>query len=271
MADSRIYSLSNTLSALTADWYLQVDKSGETEAEKLNLSVITDAIAAAIPTAFSNRNYIVNHNFDDWQLGTSFNPTADLFTATTWRALFAYNTGRVLITQSTTTSDSIGFSQKTACTTTEGSLAASTIVGHSNAIHAPEFQDAKFGTANAEDITLTILVRASKTGTYCLSIQNEDKNRSLIKEYTINVADTFEEKTITFAADTSGTWKYDNNEIGIYVNYILASGSNFIATADTWHSSDVKATSNQVNFLDSTSNDFYFEIVKLEKVVRQVL
>ena len=65
------------------------------------------------------------------------------------------------------------------------------------------------------------------------------------------------------SGDQSGTW-FTTNGVGVYVIWNLALGSNFDdGTNGTWGSGDY-GSGNNVNWLDSTSNDFYITGVKLE-------
>ena len=70
---------------------------------------------------------------------------------------------------------------------------------------------------------------------------------------------------MTFTVDTSGTWN-DTNGTGLLIRWILAAGSNKNGgTANEWTSSTSNhTTSNQVNALSSTSNNFKIALVQLE-------
>jgi hypothetical protein len=92
--------------------------------------------------------------------------------------------------------------------------------------------DLGFGTANAKTITLSFWVRSSLTGTFGVCFENNDGNRAYIASYTINVADTFEYKTITIAGDTSGTWN-TTNQRGISVIFDLGYGTTWSAAASS--------------------------------------
>ena len=92
--------------------------------------------------------------------------------------------------------------------------------------------DLGFGTANAKTITLSFWVRSSLTGTFGVCFENNDGNRAYIASYTINVADTFEYKTITIAGDTSGTWN-TTNQRGISVIFDLGFGTTWSAAASS--------------------------------------
>jgi hypothetical protein len=107
-----------------------------------------------------------------------------------------------------------------------------------------------------KEITLSFWVKATKTGIYCVSLQNSASNRTIVKEYTISSSNTWEYKTITFPASPSaGTWDYTNGA-GLQVIFVLAAGSTFQGAADSWSSSNLISTSNQVNGVDSVANDF---------------
>jgi hypothetical protein len=113
-------------------------------------------------------------------------------------------------------------------------------------------------------MTLSFWVRATKTGTYCVAFVNSAGDRSYVAEYTISSSDTWEFKTVTVTASPSaGTWDYTNG-IGLIVYFPLAVGSNFHTTAGSWQTGNFIATSNQVNGVDSTSNDFRLTGLQLE-------
>lgn len=112
-------------------------------------------------------------------------------------------------------------------------------------------------------MTISFWVKSSKTGTYCLSIQNIGNALSYIREYTINSTDTWEKKSITIPGSTSGTWDKTTGS-GIILSWALAMGSTYQNSANSWVSGNYLATSNQVNLLDSISNSFYLSQVQLE-------
>ena len=62
---------------------------------------------------------------------------------------------------------------------------------------------------------------------------------------------------------SGGAIANDNGE-GIFVLFALAIGSNFHGTNNTWVAATKVATSNQVNWMDSTDNNFYLTGVQLE-------
>lgn len=120
-----------------------------------------------------------------------------------------------------------------------------------------------FGQSGTRYVTLSFWVKSTKTGTFCICATNSAWNRSYIAEYTVSSSDTWEKKTVTFAVDTSGTWLYDSG-IGLRIYWVLACGSLYHTTAGSWQAGTYFATANQVNALDSTSNNFKLALIQLE-------
>jgi hypothetical protein len=124
--------------------------------------------------------------------------------------------------------------------------------------------DLGWGTANAKTVTLSFYVYASATGTYCVFLTNSAGDRSYVATYTISSANTWEQKTITIAGDTSGTW-LTTSGIGVSVRWDLGSGSSYnTATTSAWQAGDYRNTSSQVNVIGTSSATFYITGVQLE-------
>jgi len=181
------------------------------------------------------------------------------------------NDGAFTSEQSSTAPDGFSNSLKLAVTTADTSIGATQYAYFDHRIEAQNLQHLNYGTASATDITLSFWVRSSKTGTYCITVQKTDSTRyHFVKEYTIDTADTWEHKTITIAPDSnikaSGGAITNDNGDGLRISWFLSCGSTYASATDNVWSSDTNdyATSNQVNWLDSTSNDFYLTGLKLE-------
>jgi len=123
--------------------------------------------------------------------------------------------------------------------------------------------DLNWGTANAKTVTLSFYVRSSLTGTFGGSLQNSSYNRSYPFTYTISVANTWEQKTITIAGDTSGTWLATNG-IGIVVNFGLGIGSTYSGTAGAWAGSDFRSVTGATSVVATNGATFYITGVQLE-------
>lgn len=141
-------------------------------------------------------------------------------------------------------------------TTADASIAAGDLCALQTRIEGYSFQQLA-----QRQFSLGFWVKAAKTGVHCVAAQNSASDRSCVMEYTVNVADTWEYKTVTFPASPSaGTWDYTNGR-GIQLAWTLAGGSTFQTAAGAWATGSFFGTSNQVNELDSTSNNFKLALV----------
>ncbi len=215
---------------------------------------------------FSNKNVIINGDFNIWQRNTSFTNFADgAYCADRWTY---YKSGAMVhdISRSTDVPSLaqagrlFNYSLLIDCQTIDASIGASDFC-----VIQQRVEGYNWLPLAQKPVTLSFWIKATKTGKYCASIGNGSPfDRSIVKEFTINASDTWEFKTITFpASPSSGAWDFTNG-IGIRVSICLAAGSSYQATADAWQNANYFATSNQINACDSTSNNFRLCGVQLE-------
>jgi hypothetical protein len=125
--------------------------------------------------------------------------------------------------------------------------------------------DLAWGTASAATVTLSFWVRSSLTGTFGGSITNNAFNRSYPFAYSILAANTWEQKTITIAGDTSGTWVGATNGTGMRVYWSLGSGSTYIGTAGAWSGSGLLSATGATSVVGTNGATFYLTGVQLER------
>jgi hypothetical protein len=94
--------------------------------------------------------------------------------------------------------------------------------------------DLGWGTASAKTITVSFWVRSSLTGTFGAGLTNNGNTRNYPFTYTINAANTWEQKFVTIAGDTSGTW-LTTNGIGLGLLFGLGAGASYSGTANAWN------------------------------------
>ena len=123
--------------------------------------------------------------------------------------------------------------------------------------------DLMWGTANAKTITVSFWVRSSLTGTFGGSVFNSAANRSYPFTYTISAANTWEQKTLTIAGDTSGTW-LTTNGTGLQLNFSLGTGSTFSGTAGAWTGSAAYSATGATSVVGTNGATFYITGVQLE-------
>lgn len=212
------------------------------------------------------KNAIINGALNIWQRGGSFAAIADAaYFADRWM----YNKSSAAVHTASKSTDVptvsqagllFNYSALIDCTTVDASISSGDYVAIQQRIEGYNFRPLAQKT-----ITVSFWVKATKTGIYCCSLQNSASDRSYVAEYTINAADTWEKKTITFQPSPStGTWNYTSG-IGLKLIFTLACGSTYQATANSWQSGNYFATSNQVNACDNTANNFRLTGVQLEE------
>ena len=209
-------------------------------------------------TALSNRNLIINGAMQVAQRGTS---STDFFYASVDRFQLSKNaTDQLAMTQSqdsdTPAGQGFGSSFKVNITTAESALDANENLNFHQRIEGQNLQQLKKGTSNAESSTLSFWVKSNTTGTYVLELFDNDNSRHAAKTYTIDSADTWEKKILTFAGDTTGALGNDANR-SMDVRWWLAAGSNFTSgTLPTGWASLTSANRavGQVNLMASTNN-----------------
>ncbi len=217
-----------------------------------------------------SKNILINGDMSIAQRGTSFSSISSgngTYPVDRFRNNMS-GAGTWTISQSTTVPTGQGFatSVKYDCTTADGSLAAGDYLLFQQIVEAQNLQYLKFGTSSAQSLTLSFWVRSIKTGTYIAEFYIADTGRSFSKSYTIDSADTWEKKTITFPGDTGGAINNDNGT-GLELNFWLAAGSTYSSGSlqTSWGTRvNANMAAGQVNLADSTSNEWYVTGVQLE-------
>ncbi len=195
--------------------------------DKITTAAITDANITTAKLAYDAapfRNIIINGDMSLAQRGTSFSSvTSTQYTLDRWRWTPGSGTGTFTLSQSTEVPTGQGFAKsfKADCTAT-ATPSGTNSIGLKTRFEGQNLQYLKKGTANATSLTLSFWVKSNKTGTYIAELEDNDNSRTINKSYTINSADTWEKKTITYDGDTSGTLNNDNALSFTIVYYINA-------------------------------------------------
>ncbi len=230
-------------------------------------------IPAAGFTGNNFRNIIINGDMSIAQRGTSAtglgNGDNGYHTCDRWSFRESGSpTWEFTQTQSTDVPTGQGFAKslKMDCTTADTSLATNDMCRIQQSFEGQNLQYLKFGTSSAQSTTVSFWVKSNKTGDYNVSLLNNDQSRIIGNTYTINSADTWEKKTITFVGDTVGAFDNDNND-SLSLWWGLLGGTDRIGgDSSSWGANaDNKNVAGQtVNLADSTSNEWYVTGVQLE-------
>ena len=241
-----------------------------TIAEATSGSGITFSNDIVPATPLSHRNMVINGAMRVAQRGTQFTGVhGDQYV--TDRFLFncyAEDELRVTCEQSSTAPNDQGFNNSLLvnCTQQEASWSASAYARISYTVESQDLQQLCYGTSNAQITTLSFWVKSSLTGTYAVSMYQYDGNDNIGGTYTIDSADTWEKKTLTFAGNTAATIA-DDNTAGITLHFVLATGGNYTGTDNTsWgeYSSAKAHHGHTANWGTNTSHNFYITGVQLE-------
>lgn len=249
------------------DGILNLQTNGST-AMSINASQqVTFNNGANLPNTFGFKNRIINGGMVIAQRGTSASPTSGgYFTVDRWRFGQASSYAASLtptISQSSVAPS--GFANSFLYTNGTGAAPTSPqLIAFDQYIEGLNCADLEFGSASAATVTVSFWVRASVTGTYAVSLANSDINRSYVATYTINAANTWEQKSVTIAGDTSGTW-LKTNGIGIAVRFAVGGGSGVQTTAGAWQAGNFFTTSACTNLTATSGATFYITGVQLER------
>ena len=226
------------------------------------------------------KNLIINGDMSIFQRATSTTTVTSGAYSTADRYKFYESTDGAYTTEleNLSVADQATTGQRTALelnvTTADGTIGAAQFAAIYHTIEAQNLQHLLYGTSAAKDLTLSFYVKSNKTGTYSIFISKEDStNYTIPIEYTISSADTWEKKVINISPTAGSTSLItgangaiaNDNGAGMIVSFNLAWGSNYHGTNNTWATAGAAySTSNQVNWMDSTDNNFFLTGVQLE-------
>ncbi len=228
-------------------------------------SLLSDGTNVSYVDQGFNRNVIINGNFDVWQRGTTFTSiSATDYGPDRFRWTTGAGSAVVDWLQSALVPDGTSdFSLQVDVTTADAVLASSVTYAIQYFVEGYDALRFGFGTSDATQLTLSFWVYGTKTGIHCVSFRNSAGDRAYIVEYTIDVTNTWEKKTVTLTADTTGTWLTDTGR-GFTITWSLGAGADHEGAADTWLATNDHITTNQVNVMDNAANDFHLSRIQLE-------
>ena len=177
------------------------------------------------------------------------------------------STGTWTVSQSTQSPPGFAHSMRWQCTTADASLGASDFMYMAHRFEGKDVQDLAKGTSSAKPVTVSFWVRSTVTGSYSFRLVDNQNNRQIGQNYTVNQADTWEHKTMTFAGDTTGALTNDSSN-RFSMMWWLAVGSNRTSGAiptswETMTTAD-EAAGQTANIASSTSNNFFITGIQLE-------
>lgn len=223
---------------------------------------------------YGNRNILINGSMAISQRGTSFATMGNgdsQYTLDRFRwSESGSPTLEMTVTQDSSSPDEMGNSKslKVEVTTAQSSLGSGDRVRIEQYIEAQNCQSIAKGTSAAKALSASFWVKSSKTGTYIVELQENDNDRINSQSYSISSANTWEYKTLTFPADTTGAINNDNGN-GITFRMYLCAGTDY--TSGSLNTSWVGVSGNntgaavgQVNLADTVNATWFVTALQLE-------
>lgn len=239
----------------------------------LGLAIGTDVQAYSATTASyaSNgigfRNRIINGDMriDQRNNGASVtvNSGSDFYAADRWPAYGESADGVFTVQRSTTAPAGFTNSLLATVTTADASIGATQRYFVEQKIEGFNVADLGFGSASAQTVTLSFWVRSSVTGNFGGTLASPGGSRYYPFSYTINAANTFEQKTVTITGDTTGTWS-TGNTTGFELLFSLGCGASRKGAGGAWTSSVFLAPTGSVDLISTNGATFYITGVQLE-------
>jgi len=225
------------------------------------------SILPAAPSPYVLKNRIINGAMviDQRNAGAATANTINGYTIDRW-AVNQSVTGKLIAQQNAgSVTPPAGFTKYLGVTSQSSySVLTSDFYAIGQVIEGFNVADLAWGTANAVTITLSFWVRSSLTGTFGGSIQNSAQSRSYPFTYTISSANTWEQKSITIAGDTSGTWLTDNSA-GLRLFIGLGAGSTYSGTAGSWSANNFWSATGATSVVGTNGATWYVTGVQLEQ------
>jgi hypothetical protein len=219
-------------------------------------------------TGFGFKNRIINGAMviDQRNAGASVTPTNDSYLLDRWNFTISQTSKFTAQQNAGSVTPPVGFTNYLGITSSSAySVLTDDFFGFRQKIEGFNFADFGWGTANAATVTLSFWVRSSLTGTFGGALGNNANNRSYPFSYTISAANTWEQKTITIAGDTSGTWVGATNGVGVQIRWGLGVGSTYSGTAGAWAGALYLSATGATSVVGTNGATFYITGVQLEK------
>lgn len=154
-------------------------------------------------------NMVLNGDMEINQRGTVSVVSDNLYFADRWRSQMDAPSE---MTMEKSTTAPLNYNNSMKCTVTSTPTASR--YGMAQTIDGSIFKSAFWGTASAKSITVSFWARCSTLLTCSVKIYNSNNDFPVSVNYEPDEIDTWEYKTVTFSAQTSGTYGNDEGSAG---------------------------------------------------------
>ena len=179
--------------------------------------------------ALSNRNLIINGAMQVAQRGTSF-PTAT-YNAYSLDRWVAEHSVPINIDQVAGYAEGgFAYSIKATAQSTVSLTSGQNLTPFEQRLERTLTDSVGFGTSGAKPLTLSFWIKSNRTGTCTVDLKINGQvgsNDAISQQYSVNSADTWEYKTITFPANTTTYSGVSFNGSALTLFWWMAAGTNF--------------------------------------------
>jgi hypothetical protein len=224
-----------------------------------------NTVAPASSYMFRNRIINGDMRIDQRNAGSAVtNNGAETYPVDRFLGIGVQSDGTYTLQRVSDSPDNFDYSLKVTVTNPDTSIPASGRYLVRTKLEGNSICGLNFGSSAAKNITLSFYVKSSLTGTFGGTFVNGAQDRSYPFSYTISSANTWERKTITLTADTTGTWPTDNTK-ALQIGWSLGVGSDFLGTANSWVGAQKWGVTGETNVIANNSATFYITGVQFEE------
>ena len=137
------------------------------------------------------------------------------------------------------------------------------VIGHN--IEAQNIDDLGWGTAGAQPVTLSFLVRASSAGTYGGALQNAGSTRSYPFQFSVIFPNVWTIIQIVIPGDTANPAWASGNGIGITIVFDFGSAAAVRGPANAWSSTAFAGVTGAMSPITTLAEELQIAAVQLER------
>ena len=228
-------------------------------------SLVTGGVSLGAGNASIMKNRIINGCMNIAQYGTgstSVQTTTTYASCDRWATYASVNSKFTVQQNAGAITPPVGFSNYLGCTSSAATtLSATDFYVIQQRIEGYNFVDIGYGTANAKTTTLSAWVYSSLTGTFGGSYGNNTQGYPFT--YSIPVANTWTQISITVPGCTNGSWS-STNGVGLILCFSLGTGTTYSGTAGAWGNSQAFSATGATSVVGTNGATFYITGVQLE-------
>jgi len=237
---------------------------GTINADVIQSSVPGVSLGAGNATVFKNRIINGDMRIDQRNAGASVTGNSGVYTLDRWLCEATQSSKFTVQQNAGSITPPTGFINYLGCTSSSAySVGASDFFAIEQRVEGLNIEDLAWGTANAKTITISAWVYSSLTGTFGGSLLNSSNGLTYPFSYSISVANTWTQISVTIVGPTTGTW-LTTNGIGIKVLFSLGAGSTYSGTAGSWTTSLYTSATGATSVVGTSGATFYITGVQLE-------